>query len=93
MNISSKCGIEVCIQTDHYNEPRYITLNGFEIVSQHIPKSWITLIKQIDDEKFIDMLPQSWADDSFFNDLEDEDHQAIALFNKEAALIYHEENK
>ena len=93
LNISSKCGIEVCIQTDQYNEPRYITLNGFEIISQHIPTSWITLTKQIDDETFIDMLPQSWAYDGFFNELENENHQAIALFNKEAELIYQEEGK
>lgn len=93
LNISSKFGIEACIQTDHYSEPRYITLNGFEIISQHIPTSWITLTKQIDDETFIDMLPQSWAYDGFFNELEDENHQSIALFNKEVEIIYREEGK
>lgn len=93
LNVSSKCGMEVCIQTDHYNEPRYITLNGFEIISQTIPKNWVTVSKKIDDETFIDMLPQSWAYEGFFNELEDENHQAIALFNKEAELIYREEGK
>jgi hypothetical protein len=93
LNISSKCGITVCLQTEHYNEPSYFSLNGFEIISQHIPKSWITLTKQMDDETFIDMIPQSWAYDGFFNELEDENHQAIALFNREIEIIYCEEGK
>lgn len=91
LNISSKCGIEACIQTDHYNEPRYITLNGFEIVSQKIPSAWITISKDIGEEKFIEMLPKSWAYDGFFEELENENLDSIAIFNKEVELIYNEE--
>jgi|688.fasta_scaffold592465_2 hypothetical protein len=93
LNISSKCGIIVCLQTEHYNEPAYFSLNGFEIISQYMPTNWITLTKQIDDETFIDILPQSWSYNGFFIDLEDENYQAIKLFNKEAELIYREEGK
>lgn len=91
LNISSKFGTEVCIQTDHYREPRYITLDGFEIISQKIPKNWITTVKKIEDEYLIDMLPQSWSYEGFFNELSDENSQAIDIFNKEAELIYREE--
>jgi hypothetical protein len=91
LNISGKGGIEVCIQTEHYNEPYFILLNGFEILSQQIPSSWITIIKDIYDEKIITMLPKSWAYDDFFIDLEDEKPEALILFNQEAELIYREQ--
>jgi len=93
LNISTKGGIEVCIQTDHYNEPHYITLDGFEIINQRMPFSWITVSKDLGDENIIDMLPQSWAYDGFFGQLDDENPEAIALFNKEAEIIYREEGK
>lgn len=91
LNISSRSGIEACIQTDHYNEPRYITLNGFEIISQKIPSSWITINKDIGEETFVEMIPESWAYDGFFEELENENMDSIAIFNKEAELIYNEE--
>ena len=93
LNVSSKFGIEVCIQTDHYKEPRYITLDGFEVISQKIPRVWITLMRDLDDEKIIDLIPKSWSYDDFFNELADENPEALVLFNKEAELIYREEGK
>ncbi len=39
---SSKFGMQIYIQTEQYNEPRFIDLDGFEIVSQKIPSTWIT---------------------------------------------------
>jgi hypothetical protein len=93
LNFSSKSGIEVCIQTDHYNEPRYIALDGFEILSQCIPSNWVTFTKNIGNETFVDMLPQSWSYDGFFDELEDQNKTAIDVFNIEADIIYHQEKK
>ena len=88
LEINDKRGIDVCIQTDHYNEPSFIPLDGFEVVSQKIPLSWITVVNNIEDRKFLTMLPKSWNYNSFFEDLDDENLDAIALFNKEVELIY-----
>jgi hypothetical protein len=58
---SSKGGIEAYIQTEHYKEPRFISLNGFEFISQTIPSSWVTKIQDLGDEKIVTMLPASWS--------------------------------
>ena len=91
LNISSKSGMEVCIQTEHHNELGFFSLNGFEIISRKIPSSWVTTIQDIGDEKIITMLPKSWEYDSFFEDVDDEKPAAVALFNKEAEIMYREE--
>ncbi len=94
MNVSSKNGIEIYIQSEHYKEPFFVDLDGFEIVNQRMPKSWITVIQQKDNHILISMLPKSWSSyKNFFEDLEDENPEAVALFNKEAELIYQEETK
>ncbi|EDP46294.1 hypothetical protein [Rickettsiella grylli] len=89
---SSKDGIEAYIQTEHYKEPRFISLNGFEFISQMIPSSWAIKIQELGDEKIITMLPASWSHDGFFEDVENQELKAIELFNKEVEQIYREES-
>lgn len=92
MNVSSKNGVEIYIQLEHYKEPFFVDLDGFEMISQSIPTSWVTIIEQREDQTLISMLPKSWSTNKrFFEDLEDEKAEAVALFNKEAELIYKEE--
>ena len=93
MNWSSKFGMKILIQSEHDNEPCFVDLTGFEIVSQKMPSSWITLTREFGDQILINMLPKSWAYDDFFDEIENENSQAIALFNKEAELIYKEAGK
>ncbi|WP_342146126.1 hypothetical protein [Rickettsiella endosymbiont of Aleochara curtula] len=88
---SNKGGIEAYIQTEHYKEPRFISLNGFEFISQTIPSSWVTKIQELGDEKIVTMLPASWSHDGFFEDVENQKLKAIELFNKEIEQIYREE--
>ena len=91
LNISNKFGIQACIQTEHHNEPACFDLDGFEVVSQHLPSNWITQVKEVDDQTIIEMLPKNWAYQGFFEELENENLDSIAIFNKEAELIYNEE--
>lgn len=92
MNVSSKNGVEIYIQSEHYKEPFFVDLDGFEMVSQSLPTSWVTMIEQREDQTLISMLPKSWSlNKKFFEDLEDENPEAVALFNKEAKLIYEED--
>lgn len=92
MNVSSKNGLEIYIQSEHYKEPFFVDLDGFEMISQSIPTSWVTIIEQREDQTLISMLPKSWSmNKNFFEDLEDEKAETVALFNKEAELIYKEE--
>lgn len=88
---SSKYGMQIYIQTEQYNEPRFIDIDGFEIVSQKIPSAWITTTQQLEDQTLMFMLPESWTYDSFFEELEDEKPEAVELFNKEVDQIYREE--
>lgn len=91
MSWSSKFGMEVCIQTEQYNEPTFVRLEGFEIVSQKIPSSWITVTQQFGDQILVQMLPKTWNYETFFEELEDEKSEAVKLFNKEVEQIYSEE--
>jgi hypothetical protein len=91
MSWSSKFGMDVCIQTEQYNEPAFIRLEGFEIVSQKIPSSWVTTTQQFGDQTLVYMLPKSWNYETFFEEIEDEKSEAVALFNKEVEQICREE--
>ena len=94
MNWSSKFGMKVFIQSEHYNEPCFVDLEGFEILSQKIPSSWITTTREFGDQLLVTMLPKSWtAYTNFFEELEDEKKEAVALFNEAVELIYREEGK
>ncbi|MGB6976872.1 MAG: hypothetical protein WBE18_05400 [Gammaproteobacteria bacterium] len=86
--LTPKKGIGVYIQTEHYNEPCFMTLDGFEILTQNIPSNWIT---EIDENKVVTLLPKSWAYNDFFEDMENQKPEAIKLFNEEVELIYREE--
>lgn len=88
IEVSLQSGISILIQTDHYNEPVFIALQGFEIMSQHIPSNWITHING----DIVAILPKSWLYNSFFEDLEDQEAKAMELFKKESELIYNEES-
>jgi hypothetical protein len=88
---SSKFGMQIYIQTEEYNEPRFIDLDGFEIVSQKIPSSWITTTQQFGDQTLVFMFPKSWTSDSFFEEIDDEKSEAVKLFNKEVEQMYREE--
>lgn len=39
MRVSSKNGVEIYIQSEHYKEPFFVDLDGFEMISQSIPIS------------------------------------------------------
>ena len=90
INYAETSGFDIYIQTEDYDEPRFICLTGFEILNQTIPSSWITVISDFYGKKVVTMLPASWNYDGFFEDLDDQKPEAIALFNKEAELIYKE---
>jgi hypothetical protein len=91
MSWSSKFGMEIYIQTEQYNEPAFIRLEGFEITSQKIPASWITVTQQFGDQTLVHMLPKSWNYETFFEGIEDEKPEAVALFNKEVEQMYRDE--
>jgi hypothetical protein len=94
MRWSSKFGMRILIQTEHYNEPRFISIDGFEIINQKIPPSWKTQTSKFGDQIIVVMMPESWLNyDNFLDKLENEDSSAVALFNKEAELIYRGEGK
>ena len=75
------------IQTEHYNEPAFINLEGFEVISQKIPSHWEMI--SIYDASYL--MPKSWAYEGFFSDLEDQEPTAIELFLKESQISIAEE--
>jgi hypothetical protein len=81
-------GIFVAIENALDNLPVFINLQGFEIISQKIPKNWE--IKLIDESGF-DYMPKSWMQDNFFKNLKQKQAEAIRLYNKEIEIIYQEE--
>lgn len=88
---SSRYGFRACIQDDKA-EPSFIFIDGFEIITQTRPKSWITTIEQVYESlDEIIMLPESWDYPDFFEDLDDHEPKAVEFFIKEASKIYNEE--
>lgn len=86
-----KSGVQVYIQTEHYDEPHFSSVIGFEFINQNIPSSWVTVFSESYGRKVMTCLPASWNYDSFFEDMENQDPKAIELFNKEVEQIYREE--
>lgn len=84
-------GMQIYIQTEAQDEPYFFSLIGFEFINQNIPSLWITKITEAYDRKVMTMLPSSWDYESFFEDMNDQNPKAIALFNKEVEQIYREE--
>lgn len=60
----------IYIQTEQYNEPRFSPIDGFEILDQTIPSSWITVVREVYGHKVMTLLPASWNYDSFFEDID-----------------------
>jgi len=81
-------GILALIQSEHYNEPIFKSLDGFEIISQKIPSNWISYINE---SGTYYMLPAKWAYEDFWGELEDEMENAVNLFIEEARVTYREE--
>ena len=89
--IGPRVGISIYINTEHYNEPGFFSITGFEMISQNIPSSWTTVVENINGDKVITMLPRSWNYETFFEEVEDGNLKAVELFNHEAEKMYREE--
>lgn len=92
LSCGENIGIHIYIQTENFNDPYFVGIQGFEFVNQHIPSSWITVASESYGRKVLTMLPASWNYDDFFEDMNDQKPEAIKLFNKEAELIYREDS-
>ena len=66
VSLSANSGLNIYIQTDHHDEPSFFCMDGFEIVSQKIPSSWITTVEEVKGKKVITMLPENWNYETFF---------------------------
>jgi hypothetical protein len=91
LNYFEGTGLDIYIQTEDHNEPRFISANGFEFINQKFPSSWVTVFSESHGRKIMTVLPASWNYHSFFEDMENQDPKAIELFNKEVEQIYCEE--
>ena len=91
INYFEASGFDLYIQTEDHNEPRFISITGFEFINQNKPSSWVTVFSESYGRKVMTVLPASWNYESFFEDMENQDPKAIELFNKEVEQIYREE--
>ncbi len=91
LTLTTRSGINVLIQSEDANDPSFFSLDGFEVLTQKQPKSWITTIEKIYDMDVITRLPKSWNYDSFFEDLDNQEPSAIEIFREEAIKIYDDE--
>src|SRR3990167_10008627 len=91
LNYFEGTGLDIYIQTEDHNEPRFMSVNGFEFINQNPPSSWVTVFSESYGRKVMTVLPASWNYTSFFEDMENQDPKAIELFNKEVEQMYREE--
>lgn len=88
----SDMGLGVFIQPEGSRDPCLVYLDGFEIITQTLPKNWVTTTERVfENYDEIIMLPESWNYPGFFEDLDDHEPKAVELFIKEATKIYNEE--
>lgn len=88
LEINKNHGIMALIKSDHRNQPIFVDLDGFEIVSQKMPKNWVL---KIVDNFYHYFLPKNWAYNEFLEELEEEKPKALKLFQEETELMYQEE--
>ncbi len=93
LSFSNNGGINIFIQTHHYDEPGFFSANGFEFVSQKIPSNWINIAYEYDEVITNFILPKSWSYGEFFDELEAQNTNAIALYNQEVKNMYIEETQ
>lgn len=91
LNYYESAGLDIYIQTEDYDEPCFMSVNGFEFLDQKVPSSWITVFSESYGRKVMTVLPASWNYENFFEDMENQDSKAIKLFNEEVEQIYREE--
>lgn len=91
MVLESREGISIFLQPEGPNSLTWFDADGFEFSTDRIPTSWVKEIVEVYGRKVFTMLPQSWSYPSFFEDLDNEDHKAFALFRKEVIQMYREE--
>ena len=87
-----KYGIEIYVQSEHHHEPCFVNITGFEFIDQKIPSSWICVFSKNYERNAMTLIPKSWNYPTFFEDIEDENPEAVALFNKEAIIMDKEVN-
>lgn len=87
LQVSLLYGIRAAIVSDDHNCPIFPSLDGFEVISQKIPKNWVIKMEN----NFFSMMPKSWMYPTFFEEAEDGNPSAVALLRKEVALMYQEE--
>lgn len=88
IEINKNHGIMALIKSDHRNQPIFVDLDGFEIVSQQMSQNWVL---KIVDNFYHYFLPKKWAYNDFLSELEDEKPKAMKLFQEETEMMYQEE--
>ncbi len=88
LQINKHRGVMALIKSDHHNQPIFVDLDGFEIVSQQMSKNWVV---KVVDNFYHYLLPKNWSYEDFLGDLEDEKPKAMKLFQEETEIMYQEE--
>ena len=65
MLIIEGSGIQIYIQTEHYDEPHFASLVGFEFLDQNTSSSWVTSVTEKQGRKVVTVLPASWNYEGF----------------------------
>ncbi len=91
LSCSNNSGVYIYIQTENFNEPTFVPLDGFEIITQHIPKSWVTSTVENEQYTVFTMEPKSWSYEDFYEEVLNEHPETMELYRKEALMMYEEE--
>ncbi|MFO1257942.1 MAG: hypothetical protein U1E78_05985 [Gammaproteobacteria bacterium] len=79
---------QVAIESESDGEPVFMNIENFEIVSNHIPSTWVI---GINPDRDIGFMPLSWFDHAFWEGMDEGTDEAMALFEKEKLLMLKEE--
>lgn len=83
--------IELYLEPSEEELAGYFSIEGFEILSNHIPSNWIITFES--GFKFISLYPKKWKEEpkGFWEGYTDGDPEMIKLYQQERDLIYSEE--
>lgn len=84
-------GFSYCLMSKDKKKLAWFSVNGFEVLSQEIPSTWITAEMQVQGNSALIMLPEKWHYDSFLSDLNSGEKTAQEIFEAETRKMYKEE--
>jgi len=84
LSVSDAGSIEYRLISDNNNTPALFPAVQFKIIEPTLPRTWV--VERIG-ESYLELAPQSWLDEGFWERFFDGDPSAVAIYEREKCKI------